>query len=142
MEGSMSDLITQLKRHEGLRLKPYQCTADKMTIGYGRNLDDVGISQAEAETLLTNDIARAETQLLKALPWVKQLTQTRREVLINMAFNLGIVGLLKFKNTLGHIRAGRYASAAQEMLKSRWALQVGKRANELAEQMRTGKYAS
>jgi lysozyme len=138
----MSDLITQLKRHEGLRLKPYQCTADKMTIGYGRNLDDVGISQAEAETLLTNDIARAETQLLKALPWVKQLTQTRREVLINMAFNLGIVGLLKFKMTLSHIRAGRYASAADEMLKSRWALQVGKRANELAEQMRTGKYSA
>lgn len=137
----MSDeLLAQLKRHEGLRMTPYYCTARKLTIGYGRNLEDVGISQREAEMLLKNDIDVARTGLLRAYPWVKDLSPVRQDVLVNMAFNLGLQRLSGFKKTLRHIEAGRYADAAEEMLNSQWARQVGNRAQELAEQMREGRY--
>jgi lysozyme len=131
-------LIRELTRDEGLRLKPYRCSAGKLTIGIGRNLDDVGISHGEAEILLRNDIARAEADLDRDLPWWKTLDEVRRRVLVNMAFNLGIRGLLGFKNTLELVRTGRYLDAAQHMLDSKWAKQVGPRAVRLATMMRDG----
>lgn len=131
-------LREQLIRHEGVRLKPYRCTAGKLTIGVGRNLDDVGISKEEALYLLDNDIAKAESTLLQALPWVKDLDEQRRNVLINMTFNMGIDGLLGFKNTLSLIQAKRYEEAAKNMLQSKWAMQVGNRAVYLAKVMDTG----
>lgn len=134
----MDSLKEQLKRHEGLRLKPYLCPAGKLTIGYGRNLDDSGISEAEAEAMLDNDITKFQRQVTEALPWTKSLDEARLGVLINMAFNLGTPGLLQFKKTLAAIEAGYYAKAAAMMLQSKWAKQVGSRAKELSEQMRTG----
>jgi lysozyme len=131
-------LIRELTRDEGLRLKPYRCSAGKLTIGIGRNLDDVGISHGEAEIMLRNDIARAEADLDRDLPWWKTLDEVRRRVLVNMAFNLGIRGLLGFKNTLELVRTGRYLDAAQHMLDSKWAKQVGPRAVRLATMMRDG----
>lgn len=134
----MERLIDQITLHEGLRLKPYRCTAGKLTIGIGRNLDDVGISKDEADMLLKNDIEKVIGQLSNSLPWYKNLNKIRQRVLIDMAFNLGIAGLLKFKNTLGHIQAGRWPEAAKGMLASRWAKQVGRRAERLATMMQTG----
>jgi lysozyme len=131
-------LIRELTRDEGLRLKPYRCSAGKLTIGIGRNLDDVGISHGEAEIMLRNDISRAEADLDRDLPWWKTLDEVRRRVLVNMAFNLGIRGLLGFKNTLELVRTGRYLDAAQHMLDSKWAKQVGPRAVRLATMMRDG----
>ena len=128
-----------LVRHEGLRLKTYRCTAGKLTIGVGRNLDDVGISEAEAMVLLEGDIDAVIKGLDYALPWWTSLDDARREVLANMAFNLGLKTLLTFKNTLAAIQAGRYKEAAERMLQSKWASQVGNRAKELAAQMETGK---
>ena len=129
----------QLIRHEGLRLKPYRCTAGKLTIGVGRNLDDCGISKSEAMILLENDILCCETELLEHLPVVYTgLNDTRKAVLVNMCFNLGIKGLLGFNNTLAFIGAGDWERAANGMLASKWAKQVGIRAIELSEMMRKG----
>jgi lysozyme len=140
MEQSLLQKVKeQLLRHEGLKLKPYRCPAGKLTIGVGRNLDDCGISQKEAFVLMENDILRCESQLLDHIPIAYSgLNETRKAVLLNMCFNLGISGLLEFKNTLAFIGAGDYERAANNMLASRWAKQVRRRAIELSEMMRKG----
>lgn len=141
MEAKLMDRIKeQLVRHEGLRLKPYRCTAGKLTIGIGRNLDDCGISQSEAYIMLINDIMNCEKQLQAKIPDIYNgLDAVRKSVLLNMCFNLGINGLLGFKNTLAFIKTGDWERAANNMLVSRWAKQVGRRAIELSELMRKGK---
>ena len=141
MEAKLMDRIKeQLVRHEGLRLKPYRCTAGKLTIGIGRNLDDCGITQSEAYIMLINDIMNCEKQLQAKIPDIYNgLDEVRKSVLLNMCFNLGISGLLGFKNTLAFVKAGDWERAANNMLVSRWAKQVGRRAIELSELMRKGK---
>ena len=133
-------LISQLSRDEGIRLRPYRDSVGKLTIGIGRNLDDVGISQDEATVLLGNDIEKASAALRTQLPWTVNLDDARTGVLVNMTFNMGITTMLKFKDTLAHIQAGDYSAAADSMLQSQWARQVGARAQRLAEQMRTGQW--
>ena len=133
-------LAEQLKKHEGVRLKPYTDTVGKLTLGIGRNLEDKGITEQEALFMLNNDVDYFYTKLDKRLDWFKLLNNARQNVLVNMAFNLGVAGLLTFKDTLKLISVGRYKEAAEEMLNSKWAGQVGYRAQELAEQMRTGEY--
>lgn len=133
------DLLKQeLTRDEGRKFKPYKDTVGKTTIGVGRNLDDVGLSGDEIDLMLSNDISRASMSLDQALPWWASLSDARQRVMVNMCFNLGISRLMGFKNTLGLIQAGKYAEAADEMLKSLWAQQVGDRAKRLADMMRTG----
>ena len=129
----------QLKVDEGLRLQPYRCTAGALTIGYGRNLDAVGITQEEADIMLRADVEIAEkgAQALVGDVWTA-LSPTRQAVLINMTFNLGRTRLAAFKNFLAALRAADYQTAADEMLDSRWATQVGDRAYRLARQMRNG----
>jgi len=136
----MNRIKAQLVRHEGLRLKPYRCTAGRLTIGIGRNLDDRGISQKEAYTMLERDIQDCEQWLIDKIPEIyNKLDEVRQSVLLNMCFNLGIKGLLEFKNTLAFIDAGDWERAANGMLASKWAKQVGRRAIELSEMMRKGK---
>ena len=132
-------LRRQIRLHEGERLKVYKCTAGKLTIGVGRNLEDRGISIEESNMLLDNDLAAFQVELLRKLPWVADLDDVRQRVLIDMAFNLGISGLLTFKNTLAAIKRGDYEKAAPMMLDSKWATQVGKRAERLSTMMLTGK---
>lgn len=131
-------LIQQLRRHEGERLKPYRCTAGKLTIGVGRNLDDRGITAEESAYLLSNDIDRVWTELKARIPWMTGLSDVRQRVLLDMAFNLGIDGLMKFRNTLATIQAGNYQKAGEMMLDSAWAAQVGMRAQRLSRMMQTG----
>ena len=126
-----------VKLHEGLRLRPYQCTAGKTTIGYGRNLDDKGISEAEAELLLVADLTECETDL-QGFPWWSRLTDARKAAMIDMRFNLGPGGFRQFKTMLICLALGDYKEAAASMLDSRWARQVGRRAHELANLMRAG----
>lgn len=128
--------IAQLKQDEDLRLKPYRCTADKLTIGYGRNLEDSGISKDEAEYLFSNDVKEAESELRHAFPWFEELSETRKDVLVNMRFNLGMPRLLGFKKFLKALSLGEYETAAHEMMNSLWAEQVGDRAKRLANQIR------
>lgn len=130
--------IAELERDEGKRSKPYRDTVGKITIGIGRNLTDVGLSDDEIYYLLRNDIARAEAGLDDKLPWWRTLDEVRQRVLANMALNMGINGLLGFKNTLRAVQEGRWDEAATGMLNSMWAKQVGARAMRLADMMRTG----
>ena len=131
------DIILVLKLDEGLRLKPYRDTVGKLTIGIGRNLDDVGISEAEAEYLLSNDLDRTISDLDKYMLWWQTLDTPRRRVILNMAFNLGVAGLMKFVTTLVAVRAGAQSNPADMMLESKWARQVGDRAIRQAEMMRS-----
>lgn len=136
----MNKLIEQLKRHEGIELKPYQDTVGKWTIGVGRNLDDIGISEQEAEMLLLNDIKEAERQLITTMPWTQELDEVRFSALLNFVFNVGIGTASKFVNAMGLLKDGSYDMAADEMLNSRWARQVGNRAIEVTDQIRTGEW--
>lgn len=135
-----SNTKSLLERHEGLRLKPYFCTSNKLTIGYGRNLDDRGISEAEASAMLTNDLIDAERQCLDKFKFFGKLGDVRKAVLIDMTVNLGIDGLSKFKKTLSLIASGQYKEASIEMLDSLWARQVKSRAIRLSEMMDTGRW--
>ena len=130
-------LIDSVKLGEGTRLKPYRCTAGKLTIGVGRNLDDVGISMEEAEYLLMNDLKRAEKEAEKFSVY-KKLNQARKDVLIEMVFNLGFARLSGFKKMFAALEKGNYDEAANQMLDSNWHRQVGKRAERLAYFMRIG----
>ncbi|WP_419147558.1 glycoside hydrolase family protein [Pseudoalteromonas 'SMAR'] len=133
------NLFNQLKRHEGVRLTVYHCPSGYATIGVGRNLEQRGLSETESDYLLTNDINEF-TQSVRENIDTSKCNPAREAVLINMAFNLGITGLLEFKNTITAVEAGDWELAAFEMLDSRWAVQVGGRADELAEQMATGEW--
>ena len=136
----MNKLIEQLKIHEGMKLKPYKCTAGKLTIGIGRNLEDVGISMEEANMLLRHDIQEATRQLLHAFPWMGEFNDARISAMINFTFNVGIGTVKKFENTLSYMQSGEWDKAADEMMDSRWARQVGNRAIEVTDQIRTGKW--
>lgn len=136
----MNELVKQLKRHEGLRLKPYKCTANKTSIGVGRNLDDIGISEKEAEILLLNDIEEAKRQLAAHFPWTADLDEVRLAALINFTFNVGIGTVSKFVNAMALLKDGKFDMASEEFLQSRWANQVGQRAIDVTEQIRTGEW--
>jgi lysozyme len=133
-------LREQLVEHEGLRLHPYKCTAGKTTIGVGRNLDDRGITRAEAMDMLQHDIDECASDCVLIVGqsvWDK-LSDARQRVLVDMRFNLGPRGLRSFARTLAAISQGRYAEASEYMLESKWATQVKGRALRLAKMMRDG----
>ena len=134
----LEKLRDQLIKHEGLRLKPYRDTANKLTIGIGRNLDDRGITEEEALFLLNNDIGLVREQLEGRFPWFLDLDEVRQRVLSDMCFNLGINGLVGFKKMLTAVQEKHYAQAAKHMRASVWATQVKGRAQILAQMMETG----
>ena len=140
----IEQLTAQLKRDEGTKATVYKDTLGFDTIGVGRLIDSrkpgAGLRPDEIDYLLRNDINDRVQALTKALPWFSALDETRRGVLINMAFQLGTAGLLGFKSTLALVATGKYAEAAEQMLKSKWATQTPARAKRLAEQMKTGEW--
>ncbi len=136
----VNQLKEMLIRHEDLRLKPYRDTVGKLTIGVGRNLDDFGLTKEEVLVLLHNDILRVLQEVKKAFPWYLRLNAARQNVVLNMVFNLGLYRFLGFKKTIGAIQSKNWDLAAKEMLDSKWANQVGRRAQELAKIMKTGKF--
>lgn len=137
-----NDIRKLLTLHEGYRQFPYKDTVGKVTIGVGFNLTDVGLLPEEVDFILTNRIQKVAAELEKALPWIENLDPVRIAVLVDMGFNLGTKGLLAFKRTLGSVQRGDYALASIQMLESKWARQVGKRARRLANMMKTGEWPS
>lgn len=131
------ELIASLKQHEGLRLKAYQDSEGVWTCGYGRNLQQLEITKEQAEVWLIEDAAKAIKELDRAFPGWKDHSETRQNVLIEMMFNLGAPRLAGFVNFWAALRAKDYKRAAQEMIASRWAKQVGQRAITLAARMET-----
>jgi lysozyme len=131
-------LKRQLEIDEDRRKKAYRCSAGFLSIGVGRNLDANGLRDKEIDFMLENDIDEVVALLDKHLPWWKNMTDARREVLANMCFNLGIGKLLGFKNTLAFMEQGRYEAAARGMEASMWYRQVGDRAKRLVKMMEEG----
>jgi lysozyme len=134
-------LITQLRRDEDEVLHAYADPLGYITIGVGRLIDKRkggGITADESAYLLSNDIDARLCTLLPLAPWIDDLDEARKGVIVNMAFQMGVTGLLGFKNTLALVQAGEYAKASKAMLKSLWARQTPARARRLAEQMKTG----
>ncbi len=132
----IQDLIEDLKRDEGFRSHPYKDTVGKLTIGYGRNLDDVGISEKEAAALLNHDIGTAIQEVNHAFPWVQEAPLAIKRGLYNMCFNLGISRLSGFVRMLASLEARSYRDAADHAMDSKWATQVGARAERIAELFR------
>lgn len=130
-------IIEDLKRHEGFRELPYKDTEGFLTIGYGLNID-AGITKEEAEMILVSRVVKIKNKLSTLIPSWNTLNGARQDVLINMAYNIGIDGLLKFKRMLARLNDRNYEEAAQEMKASKWAVQVKTRSTELIETMRDG----
>ena len=150
-------IIQRLCFNEGFRQSPYRCTAGKLTIGVGRNLDDCPLTKEELEYighdcreksitkeqvfyLLRHDIDRAIETLNRKLPWWKNLNDDRQYVLIDLVFNLGINSLLQFKKFLKYLSTGFYKQAGFELMDSKYARQVPKRAERNRRAIETGKY--
>ena len=144
-------IVPQLRRHEGEHLTAYLCPSGKVTIGVGHNMEAnpvpglpavVGtrINADQSRRLLIADLMAFDREMLEALPWVSSLDDARYGVLLNMAFNLGVLRLCEFKNTLRAVQDARWDDAANGMLASKWAKQVKGRAIELAQQMRIGSW--
>ena len=135
------ELIELIKKHEGFRDRPYKCSAGKITIGWGRNLDDVGITEQEALLMLNNDIKKAEDDLQSVFPpdfLFSVLSYNRYAVLVDMMFNLGLTRFRGFKKLIAAVNEKDWQTAAHEMLDSKWAKQVKTRAYELARMMEKG----
>ena len=131
-------LEKQLVLHEGLKLKPYTCTAGKLTIGIGRNLDDVGISEREAYILLQTDVEEARKGCQNLITGFNAINDTRQIALIDMMFNLGYTRMSKFCKMLAAIKCGDWEAAAEQAKESRWYNQVGNRAKTIVRQLKEG----
>lgn len=131
-------LSKTLNHSEGRRHKAYRDTVGKLSIGVGRNLDDKGLRDCEIDYMLENDIDEVIGDLDLALPWWRDMSTRRQEVLADMCFNLGLTKLMGFKNTLAAMKAGNFKLAAQGMRASLWARQVKGRADALIKIMEQG----
>lgn len=132
-----ASLLEHVKDAEGFRQYPYRCTAKKLTIGYGRNLEDNGITKAEASFLLYQDVSNAIAEA-EALDFFAGLDPVRQMVVVDMLFNLGRVRFGGFKKFQAALALKDYTLAAHEMQDSRWYRQVGRRAVKLHKAMLTG----
>ena len=161
MKYNRDNFINKLIAHEGLRLEVYKDSLGIDTIGIGRNLEDRGItkdeldwmdypsieyvysdgiSEADAMYLANNDVEIVEKELVRAHPCVEDLDAVRQLVVMDMAFNMGVPRLCKFKKMWAAIHEGNYTAASVEMMDSRWATQVKGRAKKLSDAMKTGEF--
>ncbi len=134
----VSQLKSDLKRDEGIRLKPYLDTVGRSTIGIGRNISDNGISIAEADFMLDNDISGVISTLDRAFPWWKTMSEARQRALANLCFNLGFSRLLGFRNMINALQKQEWQRAHDEALDSDWAREVGDRSQRIALQLLNG----
>ena len=126
-----------ITRHEGSRLNMYQDTLGIWTIGVGHNIEEKGISPAVMELMLDEDIEEAISELKRSVSFFSKMPEQVQEALVNLSFNMGIPRLMQFKKTLAYLRDGDFEAAADELLDSRYAEQVGRRADEVAEMIRS-----
>jgi len=137
----INDSYTQLKRDEGEVLHAYQDHLGFWTIGVGILIDkrkNGALRPEESEFIFRNRLKLLDAELAKRLPWISKLDPARKGALINMAFQMGVAGLLGFKNTLAMLEQGKYQDAADNMLKSKWAQQTPARAQRISKQIITG----
>ncbi len=139
----VNSIESLLEREEGRKAYTYQDHLGYWTIGVGILIDKRkggGLRKEEIDFILTNRIKLITKDIMERLPWARNLDEVRLAVLQSMAFQMGVAGLLKFKNTLEMIKAGDYQTAANGMLNSLWAKQTPERAKRLSNQMARGKW--
>ena len=137
--------MPRIKLDEGFRANAYVdpiSGGEPVTIGYGSTFHGLKLGTVWTDQQASDDLAKRvagfAAQLDARLPWWRSIGPVRAAVLLNMAYNMGVDGLLQFKNTLADVHDGRFGSAALKLMQSKWAGQVHGRANRLAQQMRTG----
>jgi len=133
----MDRLRNTITRHEGARLEMYQDSLGIWTIGVGHNIQEKGISDRVMNLMLEEDLEEAISELLRNVSFFTKMPEQVQEALVNLSFNMGIPRLMQFKKTLAYLREGDFTSAADELLDSRYATQVGERAIEIADMIRT-----
>jgi len=131
-----------IKKHEGFSNTVYKCPAGYWTIGFGRLCDPQfkisGLTRAEGEYLLANDLTKTDKELNKNFPWYEYLDVNRKAALIDLAYNIGITRLLDFKKTLTFLAEKKYTEAAAELLDSKYAVDVKGRAETISNIIKTG----
>ena len=137
-QSRFNKLIVMLKRHEGVKKHVYTCSAGYETIGAGRNISPsgLGLSESEIHMLLTNDIYRVVGELSEEYKWFDDLDTVRKDAMIDLSFNLGQTSLRKFEA----MKFKNYDKAASDFMDSKWSQQVGSRAVEITNMIRTGEY--
>ena len=139
----MSMIIEMLRLHEGVETHAYKCTADKITIGVGRNIDPaggIGLTDDEIDYLLSGDVKRVQAELINTFTWFSELDEVRKDAMTDICFNIGLPRLLQFEKSLAAMSIGDYDRAADEFMDSRWANQVGARAITITDMIRSGDY--
>ena len=129
----MKDIIEQLKIHEGYKSTVYKCTAGVHTIGIGFAIKDLNLSEEVCEMILTEKLEALEERFEKKFDWFHTSPVEVRNVMLNMAYQLGFAGFCKFKKTIAYLEEAEWEKASEEMLDSRWAKQTPNRAKELSE---------
>jgi|TARA_X000001388_G_scaffold41838_1_gene29454 lysozyme len=139
----MSKLVEMIKRHEGVRTHAYKCSANMITVGVGRNLDEnggLGLSEDEIDYLLENDIARVKNELANTYFWFNGINEARQDAMIDICFNLGLTRLRGFVKALEAMSREQFDIAADEFMDSKWAQQVGTRAIRVTDMIRSGEH--
>jgi len=139
----MSRIIEMLRKHESVETHAYECSANKITVGVGRNIDKdggIGLSNDEIDYLLANDIKRVNGELQRSFDWFNALDQVRKDAMIDLCFNIGLPRMKGFKKALAAMDGADYDTAATEFLDSRWAKQVGSRSVTITDMVRSGSY--
>ncbi len=129
----MKDIIEQLKIHEGYKPAVYKCTAGVDTIGIGFAIKDLNLSEEVCELILTEKLEALEERFEKKFDWFQESPVEVRNVMLNMAYQLGFAGFCKFKKTIAYLEEAEWEKASEEMLDSKWAKQTPNRAKELSE---------
>lgn len=135
-------LFKQLRMHEGVEKFPYKCTAGYLTIGVGRNIEERGLLDDEIDFLLDNDIEVVLNEVSVTFDWFFDLSEVRQRVIADMIFNLGLPRFKQFKNMIAALEEGDWSEAANQMMDSKWAKQVGARAERLRDMMETDEDSS
>ena len=134
------DAYRYIKNHEKLRLQLYKDSSGKLCIGWGHNIEDLGIDREVADLLFEKDFQRAYRQAIEHIPFFLDLDEIRQLVIIDMIFNMGVNGVLTFKKMLHALENRDWRRAARELLRSKYARQCPQRAKENARLLRTGTF--
>jgi lysozyme len=135
-------LFKQLRLHEGVEKFPYRCTAGYLTIGVGRNIEERGLLDDEIDFILDNDIEVVMNEVSVTFDWFFDLSEVRQRVVADMIFNIGMPRFKQFKKMIAALEEGDWSEAANQMMDSKWAKQVGKRAERLRDMMETDEDSS
>lgn len=137
MAKELTDIVEDIKKHEGFESKVYKCTEGYDTIGYGFAIKDLILDKDIADLILMKKLNKMLQRITIAFPWFKDVDNTAKGVIVNMCYQLGLLGFSKFKKTIYLLETEQYEEASVEMLDSLWAKQTPTRAKELSETLRS-----